>query len=93
MANETSISRQPDRNDLGNALAQIYQEWRVIALQASITGARWSFSGGERMPDQPLSPPRRIQLSEHTGVIIYGWEELKPESQTEIESLLRSIRL
>ncbi|MFP4013764.1 MAG: hypothetical protein ACLFVQ_06745 [Chitinispirillaceae bacterium] len=61
----------------------------IRVLKARIIGRRWSNEGGVPR-DLPLGPPHRIQVTESTGYIVYGWHELDLEQTSEVIKTLES---
>ena len=54
-----------------------------------IDGRRWAHvAGGDTVRAEEIALPHRVQLDEHTGLILRGWNGLNAVQQTEIADLI-----
>jgi len=72
--------------------------WRLEAYPvrvqlARIDGKRWAHIVGENTATaEEIAIPHRIQLDDHTGLILRGWDALTFAQRAEIEALVVAAR-
>lgn len=65
----------------------------VSVQLARIDGKRWAHvAGATSAMAEELTIPHRIQLDDHTGLILRGWDTLTAVQRAEIEALITAAR-
>ena len=65
----------------------------VTVQLARIDGKRWAhIAGASTTSAEEISLPHRLQLDEHTGLILRGWSALTAAQRAEIEALVGAAR-
>jgi hypothetical protein len=74
-------------------LVQRLEAYPVRVQLARIDGQRWAHvPGANTAVAEELVIPHRIQLDDHTGLILRGWDALTVAQQTELEQLIATAR-
>lgn len=55
---------------------RIANEFGVIIHLAEISGKKWSYIGGEDIPESLAFDTHCLKISEKIGTIVYGWSKL-----------------
>jgi hypothetical protein len=72
-----------------NALLRRLETFPVTVQLVRIDGRRWAHvPGAATATAEEIALPNRIQLDEHTGLIVRGWGALTAAQRTEIEQLI-----
>ena len=67
------------------------EQFPVIVQHVRVDGQRWAFVPVAATAEE-VALPHRIQLDEHTGLILRGWGALTVAQRQEIEQLIAAAR-
>jgi hypothetical protein len=77
---------------ISELLAQL-GAYPVSVQLARIDGKRWAhIAGASTAMAEEITIPHRIQIDEHTGLILRGWDALPSSQWAEIEALVAAVR-
>ncbi len=66
----------------------LQENFDIIAQLVEITGQRWSFVCGRKLPENVFAVPIRIRINKHTGIILY---DTKANNSSKIDYIKESI--
>ena len=75
------------------AMVRRLEKFPVTVQVVRIDGKRWAhIPGAGTATAETIVLPHRIQLDEHTGLILRGWSALSAAQQKEIEQFIATAR-
>ncbi len=80
-------------NPRWDTLLQQLRDYPVTAQLVRIDGQRWAHvPGAKTTTAEEIALPHRLQLDEHTGLILRGWGALTAAQRAELEQLIAAAR-
>jgi hypothetical protein len=71
---------------------RVTRETGATACPVRITGKRRALIGRTPPCGLPLATPRTVLIGDGAGLVVYGWEDLKPDVRRRLEELCREAR-
>ena len=79
-------------NEYWKDLLRHLESYPITVQRVRIDGRRWAHVlGASTTSAEEIALPHRIQLDEHSGLIVRGWDGLNAAQQAEIMMLIAAV--
>ncbi len=72
------------KEKFNKAAKRVSNEFGVVIHLAEINGKRWSYIGGDDIPEDLAFDTHCLKISDSVGTIVYGWSSLGPKREKDL---------